>query len=279
MSPKRLGLAAFTFLALVSAGLAQQPAPPAAEPPDTKAQKGVGGYLAIMAMTEVCDFKLDGSIKQAIMANVDALIPTSRMTSADLENGYKMIADNFKKQSALYCGMNPPTFEASVVSMAMRARAEAEGSGVALKAIGSAQLSSSAPDRITGSDADAIVKIVLGFGEAKLDKDRSGDPIIRARSNGSSWNMLFHGCEKGTACKSVELHYGIAVDQKPAADRINTWNRTTRWSKAYLDKDNDPNISVDISLLDGVEEAYLKAELKRWVDNIGGFKNAIAVGK
>jgi hypothetical protein len=279
MSSKRLGLVACILLALASSGLAQQPAPPAAEPPDTKAQKGVGGYLAIMAMTEVCDFKLDGSIKQAIMANVDALIPTSRMTSADLENGYKTIADNFKKQSALYCGMNPPTFEASVVSMAMRARAEAEGSGVALKAIGSAQLSSPAPDRITGSDADAIVKIVLGFGEARLDKDRSGDPIIRARSNGSSWNMLFHGCEKGTACKSVELHYGIAVDQKPAADRINTWNRTTRWSKAYLDKDNDPNISVDISLLDGIDEAYLKAALKRWVDNIGEFKSTIAVGK
>jgi hypothetical protein len=109
-----------------------------------------------------------------------------------------------------------------------------------------------------------------------LSKDKNGDPTIKSRSKGAGWSISFYGCEKGTDCASIELYHGFETDAKPSPDRINEWNRTKRWGKAYIDKDGDPNLNFDINLRGGVMRANLEADIARWVDMIGDFKAFVA---
>jgi hypothetical protein len=71
----------------------------------------------------------------------------------------------------------------------------------------------------------------------------------------------------------------LEPDDKPTSPRINEWNRKKRWSKAYLDKDGDPNISFDINLRDGVARGNLETDIGRWVETIGDFKTFVSAGK
>ncbi len=64
--------------------------------------------------------------------------------------------------------------------------------------------------------------------------------------------------------KSLMLAAGWG-GQRLTLNRINEWNRATRFAKAYLDNDNDPVLESDYELTGGVTEQNIKEWMKTFV--------------
>src|SRR5476651_237109 len=59
--------------------------PASAQSAAEKAQGGLGGYLAILAIGKLCNFDLDKPATEAIVSNINAPQKTAKMTDAELD--------------------------------------------------------------------------------------------------------------------------------------------------------------------------------------------------
>lgn len=100
-----------------------------------KAQGGIGGYLAILAIGQLCKFELEKPMTEAIVANINALQPKAKMTDAELDAGLKGLVDALGKRKPSPCAGGQTEYYAMAAAMAKGAEKEAEGSGVALKPV------------------------------------------------------------------------------------------------------------------------------------------------
>lgn len=132
---------------------------------------------------------------------------------------------------------------------------------------------------VTATDPQSLVKALQGAGyKAELTKDSSGDPMIRSASGGSNFSLLFYGCATNKACKTIQLHAGYDVEEKtrPSLEKINQWNRDKRFAKAYLDKENDPIIEMDVDLEDGGMSSELFIDnVEYWTSSMSDFEKFI----
>ncbi len=74
--------------------------------------------------------------------------------------------------------------------------------------------------------------------------------------------------------ETLQLYAGF-TGRKITLSRINEWNKTKRFSRAYLDKDNDPVIEADIELTGGVTEANFKEWMKTYFISVKAFQEHI----
>ena len=117
---------------------------------------------------------------------------------------------------------------------------------------------------IMASDPGSIVDIARGYGSAALSADDNGDPLIKGRIDGLAYSIYFYDCENHVKCKSVQLYAGFEVSPKPDFKRLNEWNQTKRWSKAYANKAGDPGIEYDVSMLHGIPRDTLDEVFSLW---------------
>lgn len=120
-----------------------------------------------------------------------------------------------------------------------------------------------AQSNIDGSSLAAILEVAKGYGSAELEKDSYGDPRIRGRLSGRSYAVYFHGCKGGTNCTSIQFHWGIDVKGVPLS-KINEWNRTKRFGKAYLDSKGELNVELDVNMKGGLSKANLDDTFDFW---------------
>lgn len=263
--PSRLPLSAF-------------PADPAPGAKD-KAQAGIAGHLNVLATSKVCAVTLEPATAKAAVANINALQAVSELSDKDIDRMMENVSANADKLKSSLCSGGAAGFTARLPDLWKAALDAAEGSGVPLQAYeppkaGAAPAPTAASaSLVTGADAETIAAAIRASGEATLGKDKDGDPQIKAKSRGATWSVTFFGCKSGTNCGSMELYYGIAATNKPTLAKVNEWNQKKRWSKAYIDKDGDPNINFDVNLRGGISRANLDADIAVWIDTIEEFKS------
>ncbi len=100
-----------------------------------KAQGGIGGYLAIMAIGQLCKFELDKAATEVIVGNINALQPKAKLSDADLDAALKGLIDSFGMRKDSPCAAGQAEYFNMAVAMSKGAEKEAEGSGVTLKAV------------------------------------------------------------------------------------------------------------------------------------------------
>ncbi|MFO0905952.1 MAG: YbjN domain-containing protein [Pirellulales bacterium] len=71
--------------------------------------------------------------------------------------------------------------------------------------------------------------------------------------------------------ETMQLYAGFS-GAKISLSRINEWNRTKRFTRAYLDKDNDPVLEGDIELTGGVTDKNVKEWVKTYQVSIRAYK-------
>jgi putative sensory transduction regulator len=127
---------------------------------------------------------------------------------------------------------------------------------------------------ITGSDAVAIAEILRGENyNAELRQSEIG-PYIAGSDSGLSWLLLFLSCTDGKDCLSVQFYAGFA--KTVSLERINTWNRTKRYVRAYLDEEKDAIIEMDVNLDGGgVSRENFKKYVKFWIALLHDFDDHI----
>ncbi|MCW8919154.1 MAG: YbjN domain-containing protein [Gammaproteobacteria bacterium] len=131
-----------------------------------------------------------------------------------------------------------------------------------------------ANDIISAENPDAILDIAKGFGSAILKKDSSGDPFITGRIDGTQYGIIFSGCSDGKECDDI-LFASAWGGVKVSMNDINAWNRTKKFGRAILDKDEDPRLEMAVNLDYGVTRRNFEDTFNWWTKALSGFKKDV----
>ena len=109
--------------------------------------------------------------------------------------------------------------------------------------------------------------------ESSLDNE--GDPKYTFKLATYPVTMYSYGCE-AEGCTSLRLYVGFRMSEPPSVEHINEWNRTKRFSTAYLDSEDDPCLDEDLIVQGGVTPGaieqfivYYRSRLNEFTSHIG----------
>ena len=135
----------------------------------------------------------------------------------------------------------------------------------------------SPPEMVRAQDPQSVVKAMQARGfVAELTTDRTGDPMIRSASSGTGFQVLFYNCTEHKECATIQFHAGFDLKTSPSLAAVNEWNRTQRFGRAFLDKENDPILQMDLDLDDGgISQPLFSDNLEFWTTVLGRFEKHI----
>jgi hypothetical protein len=130
---------------------------------------------------------------------------------------------------------------------------------------------------VKAQDPQSLVAALQNAGYAgKLGADGVGDPMITSGSSGTTFHILFYNCTAHKGCATVQFQVGFDLEKSPGLERINDWNRDQRFGHAYLDKEGDPILVMDLDLDDGgVSRALFIDNVQFWTSVLGAFQKHI----
>lgn len=144
------------------------------------------------------------------------------------------------------------------------------GGALALAVTASAQ----AETLLTGSDTAEILNAARGYGAASLKTQSNGDPQITGKINGITYQVYFQNCTDNKDCEDLNFYLGF-LDIKPTLEVINDWNYNKRFSRAYLDSDQDAGIEMDLDLVQGISPEYLDSQFALWEQIVKQFSEHV----
>lgn len=152
---------------------------------------------------------------------------------------------------------------------------------MALAAMTAAWAGSASAQNVRGQDPGTVVSALQGAGyAAKLGTDKVGDPMISSSVNGTVFQIFFYNCKDHRDCATVEFHSGYDLTTSPSLGVINEWNRTKRFARAFLDKENDPILEMSVDLDDGgLSPALFIDNVQFWASVLEEFEKLIGYRK
>ncbi|KRA45753.1 YbjN domain-containing protein [Devosia sp. Root635] len=123
---------------------------------------------------------------------------------------------------------------------------------------------------LTGADTSEILNAARGYGAATLTTQSNGDPQITGKIEGITYQIYFRNCTNNADCEDLNFYLGF-LDLKPTLEVINDWNYNKRFSRAYIDQDDDACVEMDLDLVKGVTAEYLDSQFGLWAMVVGQF--------
>jgi hypothetical protein len=125
-----------------------------------------------------------------------------------------------------------------------------------------------------------VAALQQGGYAAKLGTDKVGDPMITSGVSGTSFQVFFYNCTDHKECATVQFHSGYDLTNPVSLERINEWNQSQRFGRAYLDKESDPILEMDVDLDDGGLSPLLFIDnIEFWASILGNFERHIGYRK
>ena len=111
----------------------------------------------------------------------------------------------------------------------------------------------SAQDLITALAPDEVERL-LAEGKYRYERVNAedGSTYFRLRLAGYMAFLFVDDCQQDRGCTTLQLYAGFSMETKPSLEQINQWNREHRFSRAYLDDENDPVLEWELDLEGGV---------------------------
>lgn len=130
---------------------------------------------------------------------------------------------------------------------------------------------------IDATDPAGITQVLQSRGyRAMLETDPVGDPMIRSSAAGATFVIYFYECTDNKDCGAIQFYAGFIRENPPSKDVIHTWNAENRYGKAYIDRENDPVIEMDVQMDGGISKANLINQVEIWERVVGAFQQHIA---
>jgi Putative bacterial sensory transduction regulator len=104
----------------------------------------------------------------------------------------------------------------------------------------SASADSKCPDGLVCASApETVVKAMQEAGfRAKLDKDKTGDPLISSEASSYAFDIFFYGCENSKNCTSLQFQTSFGAEEDNTPEYANAWNTKYRFVQASVKKKN-----------------------------------------
>ena len=136
-------------------------------------------------------------------------------------------------------------------------------------------------ESVRAQDPGSLVRALQGGGyQAKLGVDKVGDPMITSGFGGTTFQIFFYNCTNHKECATVQFHSGYDFTTPLPLETINAWNQSQRFGRAYLDKENDPILEMDVDLDDGgVPPLLFIDNMEFWTSVLGKFEKHIGYRK
>ena len=126
---------------------------------------------------------------------------------------------------------------------------------------------------VTATNPDSVLEAIRSKGyEANFSEVASGgDPVIQIEADGNKFVLLFYNCTRGKECKTIQYFTGY-TDPVVSFERINEWNKTHRFGRAYIDHEGDPVVEMDVDLdHGGLSRTLFLDNLDTWIAIVGAF--------
>ncbi|MBO9712096.1 YbjN domain-containing protein [Sphingomonas sp.] len=116
------------------------------------------------------------------------------------------------------------------------------------------------------ADPSAVAGFLRGQGAtADVKTDKDGDPLIEASlGENQKFSVYFYNCTNHAKCQSVQFYAGY-TDSKVDAAKLNDWNRTKRFGRAYIDGVGDPVVEMDVDMQGGMPRPLFEDNYKFWL--------------
>jgi hypothetical protein len=136
-------------------------------------------------------------------------------------------------------------------------------------------------DNVRAQNPQSIVDALQAGGyAAKLGADKVGDPMVTSGVSGSTFQIFFYNCTDHKECATVTFHSGYDLKTDVSVEAINEWNRSERFGRAYLDKEYDPILDMDVDLdVGGVAPLLFIDNIEFWTSVLGKFETHIGYRK
>jgi len=90
-----------------------------------------------------------------------------------------------------------------------------------------------------------VVAVLAAAGVAtEQSTDKDGDPQLKGTVESIIFFVRFYDCKAGR-CIATQFSAGFDFKEGKPLDLINSWNRTHRFGRAWLDDENDPYVQMD----------------------------------
>jgi hypothetical protein len=99
--------------------------------------------------------------------------------------------------------------------------------------------------------------------EATITNDGAGHKIVSTAISGVKFGVYLFDC-KDDRCGSIQFAAGWPRSRGTDLARVNEWNRTRRWARAYLDKSNGIWVESDVDLTPGGTYELLNDYFATW---------------
>jgi hypothetical protein len=127
------------------------------------------------------------------------------------------------------------------------------------------------------ADPGVVLEIAKGYGSASLGKDNDGDPKVTGTMEGVKYTILFYGCNAGRNCKSITFVAYWKNFSTLTLEKVNRYNRDRRFGRAYIDKDGDLTLDMDVELEYRMSRRNLEEAFADWKLSLKNIKRDFEV--
>lgn len=134
------------------------------------------------------------------------------------------------------------------------------------------------PGKVSTANPHTIAAFLQKEGyQAKLVTDED-TPYIESAAAGAKFYIYLENCKQKQDCQ--DLMFRSSYDRKEEnpvkVDAVNKFNADHRWGRAYLDKESNPVLELDVLFTDQlIDEKMFGEAISVWVETLGKFHKAI----
>jgi hypothetical protein len=137
---------------------------------------------------------------------------------------------------------------------------------------------------LSSHDPQTVVAYLQAEGyRAKLNansegKEQTVGPWIQTSEGGTNITISFLNCKNKKQCEDISFSsaWNFEDGKGPAAAPLHQWNADKRFTKAYLDREGDPVLEMDVLFSEGqLDRQTFATALDIFTDAIGKFEDVI----
>jgi hypothetical protein len=131
---------------------------------------------------------------------------------------------------------------------------------------------------IMAKDTAPMVALLKAKGlEADVRGGSGENPYISSNYGGFKFLVIFMNCDdKFANCKTVQFYMGFNDAKAVSLERLNEWNRDSRFARAYRDNEGDPVLEMDLDLdFKGLPRENVEESMNTWFNLMQAYRDFV----